>query len=298
MGKAHPSNSVLRRAILLPGLLLVAEWLLAAASILSVALVVVVPAALCWSLFRRRFYTLTALVLGCPLTLPFVAGIVGWCRGDGVMMGVGLQRYHSASIDPFTRLLRATSGCVVSGNEWVEQAPYNAGIRAMTLLFGPPANAYDGPIPTAQEARAALVGAHVVDWQDLARDTLPFDGAAPVRLGHRVGAALIYSCYSFDVLHPDETDSAPPPGAIRATLWKERVLLIELGSELDGLGLYDEEGNTQRRSQIAVLDVQRGLPFRYLGGSIKSCDRLPLLWRPVGPRALDMDLVSPLFPAL
>jgi hypothetical protein len=208
----------------------------------------------------RLLWLIPALLL-----LPFVEGIATWCRGDGVMMGVGLFRFDKASIDPFTRLPQSSSGCLVNGYEWLYQEPHNAAIRAMTSLFGPAPGTYDGPIPSLDESRVALRQAMVIIPEDLANDVVRAGGRKTF-LAPGLGRALLRACY------PSRDDSWPPPGAIRATLWKERVLLIEMiGVQIDD----DDFG------QIVAIDAQRGLSFRNFPGTRTLCYGMPFPWRSI-----------------
>jgi hypothetical protein len=83
-------------------------------------------------------------------------------------------------------------------------------------------------------------------------------------------------------LRDDPADgSDPADNAIRAVLWRDRVLVLELR---EWLSEFEDVA-----PQLALFDVGTGMPFRYFAGD-RHCRGLPLLWQRVDTRPLDMDL--------
>lgn len=272
------------REILTLAVVVGAQWLLGLASVLSVLLVPVLLWGLWWARRNTLWGSAAVMVLLNPLTLPFAVGVAAWHRDGSHMMSVGLQQSSSSFVHHATRLPVATSGCVVSGNEWVAQLPYNAAIKLMTYAFGPPRGTYQGPIPTEETARATLAEAGMVtDWRSLSRDRVTV-GGRDIQLQQWLGPALLDACYAFDPFSAESNPSrAPEPGTIRVATWKNQVLLIELK---DAWSLIGDGGV----SHVAVVDLESGRVFGHFEGA--RCRGLPLPWQPVGPRPLDMDLRS------
>jgi hypothetical protein len=270
LAKAADMNRI--RNLALPAALIAGESLLRIAGPFSFLLVLLLPAVLLWCLMRKRLYLALAVVFLNAVTLGFVEGIAAWAVGGASMLGTGYPWSRNASIDPFTRLPFRSSGCIVRGDEWVRMAPHNAGIELMTLLFGPSPGAYRGPIPSEKEARAAVEGGTVIDWRDLAGGQIRLNEGLGARIDPKVGTALLGACYLLDP--QNDSSSGPVSGSIRAALWQNRVLLVELGE--------DEVRDPELKRQLAALDVERGVPFRYFAGN--SCDDQPRLWSSVEPR--------------
>ncbi len=262
----------------------VAQWIVSGLGPLSLLILVIVPVSFLILAKRRWFVVAGLVVVASPLSVSFAKGIVTWYQGDGYMMGTGYRTSAAASIDSFTRLPQTTSGCLVNGNEWVVQTPYNFALRLMTAIGGISKRAYEGPVPTELEARAALVNAVPLGWDELSQGRVQLHGRN-IQLATAIGAALIYSCYDIDPLRDQVSDSFTP--TIRATIWKDQVMVIGMrGHDLDlGIGEYGFD----KTAQVIVIDTKAGKPFAYFAGH-RLCDGLPLVWQDVGPRLLDMDL--------
>ena len=153
-------------------------------------------------------------------------------------------------------------------------------LTLMSKVFGPPPGTYDGPIPTEIDAREGLHDGATLAWRDLSADEAILGGRR-IKLQRWLGPALIDACYGFDPLvDPADSDLAPN-GRIRARVWRDRVLLLELRPRETWNGGI---------SHVAVVDAASGRLIGHFAGTCWGSRGFPLPWQPVGPRVLDMDL--------
>lgn len=260
-------------------LIVLTQWALALASIASVLLPFVLLGGVAWLGRRRQWASVAVIVLLSPLSFSFAHGVSDYWRDGASMRTVGLQNSGSTFIDPYTRLPIATHGCLAFGNEWVLDAPHDTALRLLTMVAGPPAGTYHGPIPTEEQARRALQGARILDWRELARDDVEIAGRH-VEIQRWLGPALVRAAYSFDPLRDESPSSLAPDGLIHAGLWRDRVLLIELRDRY-----FDDAP-----SHVAVVDAASGRLIGHFPGTGIGFG-FPLAWRPVGPRLIDMDYI-------
>lgn len=256
------------------------QWTLALASIVSVLLPLVLVGGIAWLGRRRHWASVGVVLLLSPLSFSFAYGVSDYWRDDASMRTVGLQNSGSTFIDSDTRLPIATHGCLVSGNEWVLDVPHDTALRLLTMVAGPPAGTYDGPIPTEEQARGALHGARILDWRELARDEVVIAGRH-VELQRWLGPSLVHAVYSFDPLRDEPPSSLAPDGLIHASLWRDRVLLVELR----------DRHFVDAASHVAAVDTGSGRLIGHFPGAGMSY-RFPLPWRGVGPRPFDMDYID------
>ena len=107
----------------------------------------------------------------------FPGGIVDYSNGDACLRYSGLPGTRFHNLDPELRCGRSTYGCIVTGNEWVTQSPYNCALRLATACFGWMPNTYDGPYPTETEAVNAIADSFSVPVRDLQNDRLVIEGS-------------------------------------------------------------------------------------------------------------------------
>jgi len=251
----------------------VAVWVLALLGPVSI-LVPVIPVGL---LVRGRWRAAVLCVLLSPPVLAFGLGVANYCRGAARLAEAGLPGTTFHNLDPDLRCGRATSGCLVSGNEWVTQWPNNLAVSAMTGLFGPQRGAYTGPYPTEEEALAAVAGAPAVPVSHVVADAIGV-GDRTVRLDAGVGAGLLAGagrgCY--DPSLPGEAAAVFPEetGPIRAAVWKDACLVLRIPA-----GAMQEPGEPVQAACVAVCDLTTGRPFAYYAEGRYYHRFPPVPWR-------------------
>ena len=77
-----------------------------------------------------------------------IARLVDYSNGNARLRYTGLPRTKFYNLDPDSRCGHAGYGCVVMGNEWVTQTPYNCAVRLLTASCGDMQGAYHGTYPT------------------------------------------------------------------------------------------------------------------------------------------------------
>lgn len=139
-------------SVLIP---LVVSWVLFLLGPLSLVILILLPLALWRAVSNRSVVAILLVCLANPLSFFFFRGMADYAGGKPALRGMGLPGPEHANIDPETRCRRLTGGCLVSGHEWVAIVPHNFALRTLAFLLGPPADTYDGPYPTREEAVAA-----------------------------------------------------------------------------------------------------------------------------------------------
>lgn len=189
------------------------------------------------------------------------------------MRTYGLLDREGARLHPVTRAPWASRGCVVDGNEWVADDPYNTAMVLMTRVFGPGPGRYDGPIPTEDEARRAFDGAPVVGWEAIASDGVVVDGRL-VRLEASLGSANVSACYGFDLLIEGVPPWVAAEGHVRARLWRGRMLLLEMPDQMTSLA--------ETPAHVSLIDADTGRLFGHFRGGCRGL-ALPQPGQPVEP---------------
>lgn len=139
---------------------LLITWTLSALSVLSVLGFVVWLVCITLAACHRRFRLALLACVASPYAVAFFFALLSYASGTGSIMGTGHPAWTYA-LDRYTRAPPTTSGCIVSGNEWVWQESNNLALRMMATLFGPMPGSYQGPYPTAAEATDTLANADV-----------------------------------------------------------------------------------------------------------------------------------------
>jgi hypothetical protein len=205
-------------------------------------------------LSERRWLAATAYVVLLPTTVAFLEGIVDYTTGKARLQYSGLPGTKFYNLDPHLRCRRATYGCVVYGNEWLSQAPYNGAVRLLIATVGFMPGTYTGPYPTEEEAFAAVDNATPIFAGDLSEDRV-IVGKEEVRLDKGVGSQLLAKSF-----FPVEADNILPGKTmptIRATIWHEECVLLRIPFA----PLNDESDS----AMVVVLSRRHGRPFAYYG---------------------------------
>jgi len=101
-----------------------------------------------WLGHRRRWIAFAVLVGTSPIGFSMVWAIGSYLIGTARLWSVGYPPVELANVGRTTRLQSVSSGCMVSGGEWMMQLPNNAVLAALTFVLGPMRGTYGGPYPT------------------------------------------------------------------------------------------------------------------------------------------------------
>jgi hypothetical protein len=247
----------------------VASWVFGVLGPASI-LVPVIPVVL---IFMRRPWAAVVCVLLSPLGVGFANGVVRYCRGEAYILYEGLPGTQSHNLDRELRCEQYSSGCLISGNEWLNHGPNNAAVRLMTRWFGPEPGTYRGPYPTEAEALAAVAGGQAVPVADVRSDAIRV-GDRVVRLDAGVGTGLLRAGGAdYDAQYGlDQAGLLAVLGPIRAVVWRDSCLIIRVPT-----ATRDDKG--VQSGCVAVCDVGTGRPFAYFAEGEYHHRVPPVMWR-------------------
>jgi hypothetical protein len=214
-------------------------------------MLILIPLALWLAIRNRSVFALLLALLANPLSFFFMRGIADYAGGRPALRGRGLPDAEYANIDPQTRCLRSSGGCVIRGNEWVVIMPHNAALRMVTFLLGPPADTYDGPYPTRFEAAAASKAGVPVSVEEFRSGMIPTDEGR-IRLNpadvEKIGSSFfLFSGFAMG----EEVEGEK----FQAALWKKRCLILHWReSPIDAPREEADE-------IIVLIDIRNGRPF-------------------------------------
>jgi hypothetical protein len=214
-----------------------------------------------------------------PIFVSFVRGTIGYASGTAAIWGEGLPGTAYGNVDPQFRCGHATSGCLVSGSEWMTHAPNNAAIVLLTRILGPQPGAYTGPYPTDRQASAAVTSGEVVQPAAVLADLVTLRSGR-VKLAPGVGKRLLDNNSlggSFDTSKPTAAIAAFPAenGPITGTLWQQRCLILRFPADA-----IPPAGSTNiQRACVVCIDTATGYPFAYYGEGDYHHRIPPVEWR-------------------
>jgi hypothetical protein len=176
---------------------LTASWVLAFSAWLSFLLPIPLCVAFGLSLWWvRSWRTLVPLGLAFGIASPFSPGVwnatLDYAHGMVSLRGAGLYGDQAfVSVDRRWRTAVTTSGCQVSGDEWVWALPYNLTAMVWIAVVGPMRGAYTGAYPSWAAASAALGATPIeVSASDLRTDRVRLPDAV-LHLPTGCGTALL-----------------------------------------------------------------------------------------------------------
>jgi hypothetical protein len=215
----------------------------------------VVPILCAYLLANRRYVSLGLLLTLSPLGFSFAFGVIDYCRGRAELRYSGYPSPTGNNLDPELRCGRSTGGCLVYGDEWMFQEPYNGAVRLATTWFGPMPGTYTGPYPTETEAIAAVAEGVPIPAEELLEDRVPLAGEV-FRLDSGVGQGLVRS-YRFHHLLAEEA-RAPTIKyePVKAVLWQKECIILSIPAD-------PEYGQAQKSAMIVLVARDRGRPFAY-----------------------------------
>ena len=130
----------------------------------------------------------------------------------GLVRGRALYNHH-----PVYRIKRHTSGCVITGGEFIIHPAHNAGVKLAYYLTGPAPNSYKGPFPSQEEAFLLHN-----------KDRTKGDSVAG-KYTFKTGAVNGISIDPL-VIIPDMEFSKPPASVYYYTLLDDHTILLEPGN--------------------------------------------------------------------
>ncbi len=200
--------------------------------------------------YHRRYAAAFLLLLGTPLSVPFLMGIYDYGSGTALLRGCGLPGTTFHNLDHMMRCGRVSYGCFVSGNEWISLLPYNGAVYLLTKCLGPMPGAYTGPYPTEREAKDALADATRIAPHDLEKDRITIAGIA-IDLDAGVGLELLQRIRRFD-------GSSYESGCeIKATIWQEECVLLRIPNRPAWTS------SDTPSAAIVLISRKAGRPFAY-----------------------------------
>ncbi len=165
---------------------------------------------------------------------------------------MGLPGPSFYNVDPQTRLSRTTGGCLVSGSEFLFQAPNNCTLAVLTKVFGPMRGSYDGPYPTEEQANAALGGATALNMEQFKQGRIAFD-ATSIEIGQELATKLLWQA-GLTLFGNDDValEEGKNPPAIDAAVINT-VVILRLRRPFD----------SEHAALIVLIDSKTTKPFAF-----------------------------------
>jgi len=228
-------------------LLLVVCW---AAAFLGPVSYLIGPAVLValWRAWRQRAWVACVLLLVLnPVSGVFAGGVAAYL-GDAPCLGARqLPTLEAYNPDPANRCSRRLGGCLRGASEWLSIDTYNSALLLMCRCGGPPAQAYDGPYPTKDEALAQIDQALLTPVDPFLKGRVLADGAM-VKLQPAVATGLAGLVGLKD-------DEATP---IHTKLYQERCVILRF-SRRPG----PSEAAAAGCDVLVLMDRRKQRPFAY-----------------------------------
>lgn len=225
---------------------------------------------LTYFLIRRRWVMALVYVALLPTSVAFVTGIVDYVTGNASLRYSGLPCTEFHNLDPDLRCGRTTYGCVVHGNEWIMQIPYNTTVRLLITTLGFMPGTYTGPYPSRVEAIEAVRQGVPISAVDLSEDRVAVD-KDECRLDKNVGEELLTK--SFYPVNTSEIRAEMTLPAIKAANWREECILLRIPFN----PLYLSES-----AMVVLVSREKGRPFAYYAEGEYSHHFPPVSWRADG----------------
>lgn len=225
------------------------------------------PITCAFVLARGRFVTLGVIVALSPVGISSEQGVADYLHGTARLRHSGLPGTEFFNLDRQLRCGRTTYGCIVSGDEWLTQVPYNSAVGYLTATLGPMPGAYTGPYPTQDEAISALQQGTDIEIAQLVDDRVRIHDVE-VSLDAGVGSGLLKTPAVHTALH---YTASPLP--ITATIWQTQCLILNIPVGLS---------SSSTDAMIVLIDRHRGRPFAYYGKGEYHHHFPPVSWRPEG----------------
>lgn len=239
---------------------LVACWALAVLGPLSYLVIPGVLVAL-WRAWRRHAWVAVGLLLALnPVSGFFAVGVAAYLGGAPVLRSRALPGLESSNPDPASRCFRGGGTDFPSGGDWLTLATPNAAMVLLCRCFGPPAQAYDGPYPTRDEALAWVGNALLTPVDQFLKGRVLADGTM-VKLQPAVVSGLAGLV--------DLKDDTSTPA--RARIYQNRCVILRLSR----MPSASEPADGFAADVLVLLDKANQRPFAYYPLKGKTLPRVP-----------------------
>lgn len=176
-----------------------------------------------------------------------------------------MPSFESFNIDPQTRCIRRSGGCLIYGHEWVYIAPHNLAILVTTKIFGPPSGSYDGPYPSREQALELTTHTPDLSLEDLQMGKIKTANRL-IQLDPSMiqDFAMTFGMFELSIDSPPEPDS----GIIaKAVLVENRCLILRL--------TQSATPTTDKQDFIVLMDIRNERPFAYYRIADSPSSRVP-----------------------
>lgn len=233
--------------------MLVLCWVLAFLGPLSFVVCFVLGFAILRAICRKAWLPLLLVVAANPFTAFFAGGAIDYAKGSPSLRGMGLPGFEYHNIDPQTRCMRRSGGCVIMGHEWLSISSHNLGVRSAVAAFGYPSGTYNGPYPSEEQALREISGAPDLPLGDFQKGTIKAGNRViqlePAMINDWAMMAGIFELMEGMELEPGHGIQA------KAVLLQERCLILRI--------IQTQQGSTERQDFLILLDARNKRPFAY-----------------------------------
>jgi len=232
--------------------MLLLSWVLCFLGPLSFLILFILGFAVVRSIYRKAWLPLILLIAANPFAFFFAGGVVDYAKGSPTLRGMGLPGFEYHNIDPKTRCMRRSGGCVIRGHEWVSNGFHNLGVRIAVAACGYPARSYDGPYPSKEQALRVISNAPDLPLDDFQKGV--------IRIENRVFQIDDSMLFNWTMITGiiDLMDMEPEPDhgvQVKAALYQKRCLILRL--------IQQQPQSDERQDFIILLDARNKRPFAY-----------------------------------
>jgi hypothetical protein len=228
-------------------------WVLSFLGPLSYLIFFVLGFAVMRAIYRKAWLPLLLLIAANTFTAFFAGGAVDYTKGSPALRGMGLPGFEYFNIDPKTRCMRRSGGCVVSGNEWVSNGFHNLGVQSAVAVFGYPSRSYDGPYPSKEQALREISNAADLPLDEFRQGIIEIENRV-IQLDSAMIHDWAMMAGIFELM--DGMEPEPDHGVqVKAVFYQERCLILRL--------IQKQPQSVERQDFIILLDARNKRPFAY-----------------------------------
>lgn len=239
-------------------------WVLSFLGPLSFLIFFILGFSVIRAIYRKAWLPLILLIAANPFAFFFVGGVVDYAKGSPMLRGMGLPGSEYHNIDPKTRCMRRSGGCVIRGHEWVSNGFHNLGVRMAVAVCGYPSRSYDGPYPSKEQALQRISNAPDLPLKEFRKGEIRF-GDRLIRLDPSFVPEWGRMFGMFELMEDMEEEAGFEIHA-KAVLFEGRCLILRL---------TQPQGGGETQEFIILLDTRNLRPFAYYHISGDSYFRFP-----------------------